>query len=127
MDPTEEYGREARGPTGRMSAGEGGGYHEDAYTFVLEAVSFTLRDIGEKRHITGRELCEGAQKLARERFGPMAKEVLNFWGVRSTGDIGVIVFRLVDAGELSTTEGDSIDDFLDVYDFNEAFERDYFA
>lgn len=102
-------------------------YHVEAYFFVLDAVAATIQEIGELRHISGRELCEGAQKLAKERFGPMAKEVLNFWGVCDTEDIGRIVFQLVDAGELTTTEGDSIEDFIGVFDFDEAFEKDYFA
>ncbi len=127
MDPIEENSGRTRDRGGRRPGIDLGGYNSDAYAFVLEAVAYTLGRMGEQRHITGRELCEGAHRLAVERFGPMAKEVLNFWGVRSTSDIGSIVFRLVESGELSTTEGDSIDDFLDVFDFNEAFERDYFA
>jgi len=110
-----------------IRAADGERYHTEAYAFVLDAVAYTLRAVGEVRHVTGRELCEGAQKLAVERFGPMAKEVLNFWGVKATEDIGNVVFALVDAKELSTTEGDSILDFIEVFDFDEAFERDYFA
>jgi len=101
-------------------------YHVDAYLFVIDAVEWVLITISSRRHISGEELCEGIRKLAIARFGPMAKEVLNFWGVRSTEDFGNIVFNLVDAGLLLTTESDRIDDFVGVYDFGEAFESDYF-
>jgi uncharacterized repeat protein (TIGR04138 family) len=101
-------------------------YHGDAYLFVIDAVESVLVELSEVRHISGGELCEGIRKLAIERFGPMAKEVLNFWGVRATEDFGNIVFNLVDSGLLLKTEQDRIDDFLDVYDFNDAFERDYY-
>jgi len=101
-------------------------YHADAYLFVIDAVESVLIELAAVRHISGGELCDGIRKLAAARFGPMAKEVLNFWGVRSTGDFGNIVFNLVGAGLLLTTERDRIDDFLDVYDFDDAFERDYY-
>jgi uncharacterized repeat protein (TIGR04138 family) len=101
-------------------------YHTDAYLFVIDAVESALVELGAMRHISGKELCDGIRRLGGARFGPMAKEVLNFWGVRATEDIGNIVFNLVDAGLLLTTESDRIDDFIDVYDFDEAFERDYY-
>ena len=101
-------------------------YHEDAYLFVIDAVESVLIEISEVRHISGAELCDGLRELAIARFGPMAKEVLNFWGVRGTEDFGNIVFNLVDAGLLLKTERDRIDDFVDVYDFDEVFERGYY-
>jgi uncharacterized repeat protein (TIGR04138 family) len=101
-------------------------YHADAYLFVIDAVEAVLLEIARMRHISGSELCGGLRTLATARFGPMAKEVLNFWGVRSTEDFGNMVFNLVDAGLLLKTEYDCIDDFIDVYDFGEAFERNYF-
>jgi uncharacterized repeat protein (TIGR04138 family) len=104
-----------------------GRYDADAYLFVIDAVESVLLEIPEVRHISGRELCEGIRRLAIGRFGPMAKEVLNFWGARETEDFGHIVFNLVEAGLLLKTEQDRIDDFLDVYDFREAFELDYFG
>jgi len=110
----------------REIVGREGRYREEAYRFVLLAVESTLSEIAEVRHISGGELCEGLRKLAIARFGPMAKEVLNYWGVRSTGDFGAIVFHLVDARLLLKTDDDRIEDFLGVYDFDEAFERDYY-
>jgi uncharacterized repeat protein (TIGR04138 family) len=100
-------------------------YGTEAYLLVIEAVESVLRGLSEARHISGQELCEGIRKLAVARFGPMAKEVLNFWGVRTTEDFGVIVFNLVEAGLLLKTDDDRIDDFLEVYDFADAFEHYY--
>jgi uncharacterized repeat protein (TIGR04138 family) len=101
-------------------------YHADAYLLVLDAVEAVLLEIAQARHISGAELCRGLRALATARFGPMAKEVLNFWGVRSTEDFGNIVFNLVDAGLLLKTEHDRIEDFIDVFDFGDAFERAYY-
>jgi uncharacterized repeat protein (TIGR04138 family) len=55
----------------------------------------------------------------------MAKVVLEHWGISATVDIGDIVFTLVDLGFLLSQPQDTRDEFLDVFDFDRAFERDY--
>jgi len=100
-------------------------YHEMAYLFVLSALHHVIEQLPEPRHISGRELAEGIRDLAIERFGPMARTVLEYWGVRSTRDFGDLVFALVDCGVLIKRPEDSPEDFVDVYDFEQAFERDY--
>jgi uncharacterized repeat protein (TIGR04138 family) len=55
----------------------------------------------------------------------MAKVVLDHWGIRSTLDIGDIVFTLVDLGLLISQPQDSRDDFYGVFDFADAFDREY--
>ncbi len=100
-------------------------YHEMAYLFVLSALHHVIEQLPEPRHISGRELAEGIRDLAIERFGPMARTVLEYWGVRSTRDFGDLVFALVDCGVLIKRPEDSPEDFVDVFDFEQAFERDY--
>jgi len=125
MDNRLEMNREVGGKIETIRSRDGR-YHADAYLLVIDAVEAVLLEFARARHISGSELCRGLRTLATARFGPMAKEVLNFWGVRSTEDFGNIVFNLVDAGLLLKTEHDRIEDFIDVYDFGDAFERDYF-
>jgi uncharacterized repeat protein (TIGR04138 family) len=100
-------------------------YRVEAYLFVLEALNYTLSRIGVKRHVTGRELVEGIRDLARERYGMMVKEVFRHWGVRETLDFGQIVFNLIEIKLLSKTDEDKLDDFRDIFDFDEAFLRSY--
>ena len=100
-------------------------FHEHAYLFVLAALEFCQQRLPERRHITGRELAVACRDLALERFGVMARTVLEHWGMRATADVGDIVFTLVDLGLLLSQPNDSRDDFVDVYDFDQAFERDY--
>jgi uncharacterized repeat protein (TIGR04138 family) len=100
-------------------------YNETAYLFILAALHFTIERVGEARHISGRELAEGCRDLAIERFGLMARSVLEFWGIRTTKDLGQIVFALVECGVLVKQEGDCVDEFCDVFCFSEAFERNY--
>ena len=110
-------------------------YHETAYLFILAALHYTIERLGEARvrrpeaeggpHISGRELAAGCRDLAIERYGPMARSVLEYWGLRATRDFGEIVFALVELGILVKQDGDSLDDFDGVFGFAEAFERDY--
>jgi uncharacterized repeat protein (TIGR04138 family) len=100
-------------------------FHEHAYLFVLTALEFCQSKLTERRHITGKELAESFRSLALDRYGVMAQLVLAHWGVKSTADIGDIVFALVDLQLLMSQPGDSRDDFVDVYDFDRAFEHEY--
>ena len=101
-------------------------YRPDAYLFVWEALERTATLVGEKRHVSGDELLAGIRDLARTRFGPMAKDVFNAWGVTTTGDFGRVVFDLVEGGLLRKTEEDSLEDFADRFDFQREFVDEYF-
>ena len=100
-------------------------FHERAFLFVLSALEFCQSRLPERRHITGAELARACRDLALDRYGVMARLVLDHWGIRQTDDIGDIVFALVDLGLLISQTSDSRDDFAGVYDFDQAFERDY--
>ncbi|MGH7574757.1 MAG: Minf_1886 family protein [Longimicrobiales bacterium] len=100
-------------------------FHEAAYLFVLSALHHVIQRLPEPRHISGRELAEGVRDLAIERFGPMARTVLEHWGIRATADVGELVFALVDCNILIKQNEDLPEDFRDVFDFDDAFERDY--
>ncbi len=71
-------------------------------------------------HVSGSELCESVRKLSLNQFGLLAATVLEHWGVRSTSDIGDIVYNLIAAGDLEKTPTDSRADFDNVFDFNQA-------
>jgi len=105
-------------------------YAKNAYYFVLEALDFTVQDAlasssFRDRHIGGRELLTGIRDFARERFGPMAREVFRQWGVGNTEDFGQIVFNLISSGLLQRRAQDSIEEFEDGYDFEREFETEY--
>ena len=100
-------------------------FHERAYLFVLSALEFCQARLPERRHIAGRELTEACRDLAIDQYGVMARLVLEQWGVRSTADIGDIVFALVDLGLLISQPTDTRDEFADVFEFDRAFEREY--
>jgi uncharacterized repeat protein (TIGR04138 family) len=101
-------------------------YTAEAYGFVREALDYTQKKLGpvpkkEVRHVSGQQLLEGARAYALSQYGPMAKTVLNEWGLHSCEDIGEIVFGMVENNLLAKTDRDSRDDFKGGYDFDEAF------
>jgi len=100
-------------------------YEIEAYNFLLLAFNYTVSNIPEHRHVTGQELLDHIKQYALDQYGPMAKIVLEHWGVLSTEDFGHIVFNLVDAGLLGKNENDSINDFKNVFSFAEAFDEPF--
>jgi uncharacterized repeat protein (TIGR04138 family) len=105
-------------------------YHREAYLFVREALEHTQKTIGKDargriRHVTGQELLGGIREFALEQFGPMAKTVLEDWGVRCCDDFGAIVFNMIEVSWLAKTSKDSRADFENGYDFDEAFRQPF--
>ncbi len=102
-----------------------GRYSERAYLFVLRALEYAVQQLPARRHLTGAELLDGIRRLATQLYGPTAPLVLEHWGIHTTLDFGHIVFALVEAGVLTKTDDDSLEDFRDVFDFEEEFVRKY--
>ncbi len=100
-------------------------YAESAYLFVLTALHRRLSELEIPRHISGAEVANAVRKLALARFGPLARSVLEHWGVHSTSDMGEIVFALVDCGVLTKQPDDSREDFEGLFSFEDAFENSY--
>lgn len=107
-----------------------GPYAMEAYQFVQDGLRVTAeRMYGELdpmvptkgRHLTGQQLCIGLRDYAIDQFGLLARTVLHAWGIRRTDDFGRIVFTLVELRLLSKTEEDSLEDFANVFDFDEVF------
>jgi len=100
-------------------------YSKEAYVFILDSLRVLLESFQEARHVSGQELSEGCRCRALELYGPLARSVLEYWGIRSTEDIGEIVFNLIEANQLTKTEQDRKQDFKNVFDFEQAFEKNY--
>jgi uncharacterized repeat protein (TIGR04138 family) len=106
-------------------AREDGRYSPEAFEFVQEGLNFTLSRLAEHRHVTGTELSEGLRDLALQRYGLLARTVLAGWNISATLDFGNIVYAMVKAGVMSKRQEDRLEDFQDVYDFEEAFDREF--
>ena len=105
-------------------------YSSDAYHFVQEGLNHTLKSLkcgGQHahRHVSGQELLHGLREFALKEYGPMSKAVLNEWGIKTTDDIGQIVFNLVNSGVLGKNDTDSPSDFKNVFTFDDAFVKPF--
>ncbi|MGB0290388.1 MAG: Minf_1886 family protein [Opitutales bacterium] len=103
-------------------------YARGAYYFLRQALDYSIKSLHENgqlsqgHHLTGQQLLEGIRVYAIEQYGPMARSVLESWGVKHCSDFGNIVFNLVACRVLGKTESDSPEDFNDGYDFEAAFD-----
>jgi uncharacterized repeat protein (TIGR04138 family) len=100
----------------------------DAYTFVIESLQYTKSRVepsSSTPHVTGQQLSLGLASLALARYGPLARAVLETWGIRGTKDIGDIVYHMIASGELEKTEEDSQSDFDEVFDWDEMLYNGY--
>lgn len=105
-------------------------YHRDGYIFLRDALDFTTKQQKKVkgvsvRHVTGPELLDGVRQYALKEFGPMVMTVFDNWGIHSCQDVGHMVFNLIGAGVFGKTEEDSIEDFKNVFNFEEAFVRPF--
>ena len=114
-------------------------YRLEAYQFVREGLDYAQRVLGmggtrplrkgekpaQETHLTGQELCEALRRFAQEQFGFMAKSVLNHWGIQTTGDFGELVYNMIAINLMRKSETDRREDFDDVYDFEDAFVRQF--
>ena len=108
-------------------------FDRKAYEFVRVGLDQTVKELRKReggraersRHVSGGELLEGLRAFALDQFGPMAKTVLNNWGVRRCRDFGDIVFNLIEYKVFSKTENDRQEDFDNLYDFDDAFVKPF--
>lgn len=96
-----------------------------AYAFVLASLEHCQVRRPARGHIDGGELAWACRDFALDRFGLTARTVLQHWGVQRTQDIGAMVYHLIGVGLLVSQPDDRIEDFDDVFDFTEAFDRTY--
>ena len=110
-------------------------YAYEAYEFIYQALGHTQKMLGREppagssaeslepdlsHHVKGQELLQGIREFALQEFGLMARTVFHMWGITKTEDFGNIIFNLVDAELMQKTPDDSIADFQNVFDFDQA-------
>lgn len=106
-----------------------GRYPMAAFEFLQRGLEYTTHLIHTTprsqetgpRHVSGAELCRGLRDLALDLWGPLAQAVLGGWGIRGTRDFGEMVFLMVGLGVFGKQDSDRIEDFDDVYRFEDVF------
>lgn len=107
-------------------------YDVRALKFVFEGLALTVEKIRRDQdpeeapqHISGPELAWGLAEAAQKRWGRLAAMVLSSWNLRTTRDFGEIVYLMIDNGWMTSQETDTIEDFDNVFDFADVFEKQY--
>jgi len=106
---------------------EDGRYPPEAYEFLHRGLEYATRMVhGDEpaqgpRHVSGQQLCEGLRGLAREQWGPLARDVLARWNIRATRDFGEMIYFLINLGVMGKQDADRPEDFHEVYGFDQAF------
>ncbi|MEL7335861.1 MAG: Minf_1886 family protein, partial [Planctomycetota bacterium] len=98
-----------------------------------EELQMGVRDLGDDlghpvvagQHITGQQLCHAARMYALSQYGFLAAKVLSQWGIRSTGDLGNLVYNLIKIEQMHKSDSDRREDFDDVYSFDDAFHPEF--
>jgi uncharacterized repeat protein (TIGR04138 family) len=110
-----------------------------AYRFVMHALSTaTIKYHGivptnsnasnaaeRPDHVTGQQLSQVVAELASQEFGFLAYRVLSNWGIQKTGDIGDIVYHMIEENHMQRSPSDSRADFDDVFDLKQVLEDDF--
>lgn len=108
-------------------------YHREAYNFLRDGLDFTIHRLqresadGDDRHVSPQELLDGVRDLALDLYGPMVTTVFEHWGIRTTEDIGNMVFNLSSEGIFGVQDSDQLEDFLHYYTFQQAFIAPFLA
>jgi len=107
-------------------ARDDGRFSPNTVRFVYDGLSYTVKKVvDEPSHVSGQTLCEGLKQLAIEKWGRLAMLVLANWNIKTTRDLGEIVYLLIKHKWMSAQPTDSIDDFNDVYDFKTVFKDQF--
>ena len=112
-------------------------YRLEAYQFVREGLTYAqeVKKLGSdqlsvdgdtmEKHLTGQQLCHAIREYALEQYGFMSKVVLKNWGINNTRDLGNIVYNLIDQDLMKKSKSDQVEDFDDVFSFDEAFQEGF--
>jgi len=102
-------------------------YSREAYFFIQSALEYFQHNHRRgkgREHLTGPQVLDGVRELAILEFGPMARSVLNYWGLERGEDVGEIVYNLIEVGLMAKTDEDRKEDFAGVMAFDESFDEE---
>ena len=103
------------------------GRPREAFLFVLEGLQFARTHVRHETAVSGHidavDLCWCLHDLAVYFYGEGAREVLRGWNLNETADFGELVYMLIDARVMRASAEDRIEQFDNVFVFDEQFKR----
>jgi uncharacterized repeat protein (TIGR04138 family) len=108
------------------AAARNSGYPQEAFLLVIGAMHFAGMGKGPGTRVSARDVCDGLREYAPLRLGGIRDALLTMaaWNIRRSEDVGRIIFRMVEAGRLRASDGDSEDDFKGIFTLNDFFGND---
>lgn len=100
------------------------GYDHRAFVFVYQALLDAI-EAGGGGHVKAEMIADKVRENALKNYGSLALEVLRYWRVHTTSDIGRIVEALVEKRLCLKSEEDRFEDFENLYDFDTVFRKEY--
>jgi uncharacterized repeat protein (TIGR04138 family) len=103
-------------------------YDRKAYLFVRDSLRLTVESAikgGHPSDVQATDVLNGLRESAVEQFGPMAKFVLEEWGIHSCQDFGEILFNLAEAGFLANSAKGCRTAFGNGFDFDTALRKPF--
>lgn len=104
-------------------------YYREAFIFTLEVIHYSSqrikKDEGKQRHLSCEEFANEFVEFAKNKFGVLADTVLEQWNVRTSKDIGILVFSLIENGMMSKNEEDSLDQFEGLFETKDVSRYDW--
>lgn len=100
-------------------------HNSDSFPFADEEEEDSGADAQDEdsEGVTVEQICVVAVEYATRAYGLMARTILSRLGLRTTGDLGDAVYKMIDAGLICPSEGETRADFDDVFDLGEELER----
>lgn len=86
----------------------------EGYYFLRTAMDEASERFASNRddkHLSAEELYMGCCACALDEYGPLARLVLESWGIATCSDVGTLVYNLIDAGIFSSQPGDTREQF----------------
>ena len=114
-----------------MKAAEVSGCAVDAVMFVYDAVrtaSWMRKQSGSvpastPSQLSARQICDGFRAHAKWYFNDEAeaRDLLNEWGLRSSEDVGKVIFAMIESGRLRASPGDLPSEFARIFTLENIF------
>ena len=95
-------------------------YNPRAYALLMNVIRVLGGDNCD-RHMTGEDILDEFREMTLDQFGPLSYRVLVEWGVKSTEDVGEMIFNLAESHRIGKDEGDTAESFAGGFNFEEAF------
>ncbi len=92
-------------------------FQPEFYRYVYDTIVYTSRKenyIDDKKanyHLSPKKICSLINNRLKAEFGELTEIVLKEWGVKSSRDIGIVVFQLADASCLKLWGNETLEEF----------------